>query len=162
MSEAVTVFDPQRNFAQIVFDGQVYVFDFNAILREHSSGVEASLYAATTMLSRLTHLKALVVRHHASVKYRLQAEFWNLAKRADAHVHLGLPEGKKATASHCTDYWMKAHPTYQDSRQIRDYIEDATRDLLSAHIPRLRGLAEGNRIAEHQTSGARPPGMPHR
>ncbi len=160
MSE--TVFDPQRNFAQIVFGGQVYVFDFNAILREHSSGVEASLYAATTMLSRLTHLRALVVRDHASVKYQLHSQYWSLAKRADYHVHLGIPDGKKPTDSHFKDYWLRACPTYQESRQIRDYIEDATRDLLSAHIPRLRGLAEGSRIAEHQTSGARPPGMPHR
>lgn len=162
MSEQVTVFDPHRNFAQIVFEGQVYVFDFSAILRENSSGVEAALYAATTMLSRLTHLKPLVVRHHARVKHQLHSEYWSLAKRADAHVHLGLPEGKKGTDSHCTNYWMKAHPTYQASRQIRDYLEDATRDLLQAQIPRLRGLAEGNRIAEHQVSGARPPGMPHR
>lgn len=144
--------DTRANVAVIEHNGESYTFDVGGIMAEDALGVDAKIFSATTMLSRLYHLKGAANNLYYAEKLRLSREYWNHA--TDEAV--GLVGKQKRSATDLTT-WLQGQPSYQVLRETRDWLDDNIKGLVEAWIPRLRDLRYSSTTGEKQAVGAVPP-----
>lgn len=145
--------DPQAQVTKISTpnDGEI-IFDLQALQALTAVGVEQRLYDGTTQLSRLTVLQPLVTRAYYQQKLESARKYWTMTPDQ-------VGKGGKLTDTHCGD-WIKTEPAFVTLKIIREFIQEAIKQMTTVFIPRLRELAKRQQISEASTAGSVPPQEP--